>query len=133
MPSAIVSCLILLLISLTACRGRPARPTGVDPSATYVETVKGGLWEYCEIKAAAGSTAGEVICSVVNENGKPLFKEAFLPFDGGALPDAGHLAIAQTRYEKAITLSNGRILLPSSEYDSVRKHILWLQGKSPTY
>jgi hypothetical protein len=69
----------------------------------------------------------------VNGRGAVLYDEQFRPYDDGPPAQATELVIVQGKYDKAVTLQNGRLLLPASEYDLLKRHIDWLQGKRDTY
>jgi hypothetical protein len=58
--------------------------------------------------------------------------EEFLPYDGGTQPTGEELKIATYPLfpgPDRIFLINGRVLLPRSRFDELKKFVDWLNGK----
>ncbi len=113
--------LFSVLLACSAC-SPPTLPTGVAADSAWVESVKGGYWQRCEVSSPDG-----VRCTIWNAKGIVLVDEAFRPIDGGPLPTAAMLAHLRTggpctgAYQ--VCLSDGRILLPISRYDEMKAFI----------
>jgi len=57
----------------------------------------------------------------------------FFPYDGRAGPSAEQLSISTNPTfpgPDRVFLSNGRILLPRSRFDELKKFVDWLEGKA---
>ena len=105
------------------------RPPDVTPEATCVLGAKGVCWwQHCRV-----TTAGQPVhCRIWNKAGLILEDESFLPYDGGAAPTADELKIpADPKFSgpDRIFLANGRVLLPSSRFDELKKFVDWSNGK----
>ena len=119
----------LCTVAWLGCGQTPVRPGSAHPDSVYVETVKAGFWQHCVFDFATRMNR----CTFVNSRGTILYDEQFRPYDDGPPVESRELVIVQGKHDKAITLQNGRLLLPSSEYDLVKRHIDWLLGKRNTY
>jgi hypothetical protein len=111
----IVTGLCLLFFGPLSCSNPdPVRPHHVPSGATFVYSGKTGTWQTCEIKS------GSVFCQIFNEGGVVLFDEKFLPYDGMSITDSNELTISRDGLYPSptrITLTNGRILLPRSQFE----------------
>lgn len=107
----------------TSCRR--SRPPGVPDSAAFVKEAWGGDWQQC--RPQPGPLP--VRCRIWNEKGLPMFDEAFQPCDGGSPPNQDDLQIDIAPKCCAgpdrIFLTNGRILLPHSRFQKLKK---FMQG-----
>jgi hypothetical protein len=105
------------------------RPQDVTPEATCVLAGKAGCWwQHCRATIAGRP----VHCRIWNAGGLILEDEQFLPYDGGAPPTADELKIpvdAKFAGPDRIFLANGRVLLPRSRFDDLKKFVDWLNGK----
>jgi hypothetical protein len=106
------------------------RPEGVPTDAVFVNGAKGvGWWQLC-----TPATLSEVLhCRIWNRGGIILYDEEFLPHDGGKSPTIDELKIPQeTTFPgpDRVFLSNGRVLLPRSRFDELKKFIDRLKGKA---
>jgi hypothetical protein len=108
------------------------RPDGVPVKAVFVNGSKGvGWWQQC-----APATGGQFLhCRIWNREGLVLEDEEFLPYDGGTSPTIDELRIpSDTTFAgpDRIYLSNGRVLLPRSRFDELKKFVDSLNGKAGT-
>ena len=121
---------VLLLCFACDHKSAVVRPADVPQEATYVLGGKlGGWWQQC-----MSATDQAVHCRIWNGAGLVLEDEEFMPYDGGTPPTTDELKIstdpAVPGGPDRIFLSNGRILLPQSRFDELKKFVDWLQGKS---
>jgi hypothetical protein len=119
----------LLLCFACGRRSDVVRPAEVPSDATYVAGGKvGGWWQQC-----SAATGGQPVhCRIWNGAGLILVDEEFLPYDGGAPPAAEELMISADPTfpgPDRIILKNGRVLLPRSRFDELKKFVDWLNGK----
>jgi hypothetical protein len=104
------------------------RPANVPSDASLVDQPKGGLWQRCIFDPGTNTDR----CQIYNWRGGLLYDEAFLPYDGtGAVVQAdlkipGYAALAGPN---RVCLANGRILIPQSRYEDVKRHLDWATGK----
>ena len=128
--SVTFSFLTVLLFVSGGCSRKSSvvRPANVPSEATYVAGAKVGWWQQCE-----PATGGQPVhCRIWNGAGLNLVDEGFLPYDGGPPPKAEELKISSDPTfpgPDRICLSNGRVLLPQSRFDELKKFVDWLNGK----
>jgi hypothetical protein len=120
----------LLLCFACGRKSGVVRPEGVPVDAMFVNGVKGiGWWQQC-----SPAISGQVLdCRIWNRGGLVLEDEEFLPYDGGASPTIDELKISSdTTFAgpDRIYLSNGRVLLPRSRFDELKKFVDSLNGKA---
>jgi len=131
MATAFSKPIVAVLILCSAC-GREsavARPNSVPSDATFVRGAKVGWWQRCT-PAPGGQP---VHCRIWSGAGLVLVDEEFIPYDGGAPPSAEDLRISVEPTfpgPDRIFLANGRVLLPRSRFDELKKFVDWLQGKA---
>ena len=126
------ACAALAAIVCFACARKEdvTRPDGVAADAVVVTGGQlGGWWQQC-----TASTAGQAVrCRIWNRGGLVLHDEEFLPYDGGTAPTADELKIEPNpkfRGGDRIFLVNGRILLPRSRFDGLKKFIDGIPGQA---
>jgi hypothetical protein len=105
------------ILCLFGC-SEPKRPTGVTPGATRVEGAKTGYWQTCSI-----GQGPRVHCTVWNDAGTVLKDETYLPLDEGPTPQEADLQIRAGEICSGpyqVCLTNGRILLPESQFDQLK-------------
>lgn len=114
---------MLLLMFAWGCStgaSTPARPSGVPAQATYVPGGKvGGWWQHC-----VADEHLQAHCSVWNRVGLQLHDEVFLPYDGRPAITQDELSIVsdwEFPGDDRIRLTNGRILLPASRFDELKR------------
>jgi hypothetical protein len=124
-----VTVTVMLLLCFACTRkSEVVRPERVPSDATYVAGGKlGGWWQEC-----TSVTPGQSVhCRIWNGAGRVLEDEDFLPYDGGTAPAADTLRISTDPSVPGgpdrVFLSNGRILLPRSRFDELKKFIDWLK------
>ena len=128
LPSKRVGTVLLVLCSACTYNQDVIRPKSVPANAVFVRGAKIGWWQQC----APSEHDQPAQCRIWNGGGAVLESEAFLPDDGGAPPTAEELKITSDPTfpgPDRIVLSNGRILLPSSRFDELKKFVDWLKGK----
>ena len=104
------------------------RPANVPSDATLVDEPKGGLWQRCILDTGANANR----CQIYNWRGGLLYDEAFLAYDGGGVVAQVYLKIpgySPLSGPDRICLANGRILIPKSRFDQVKRHLEWATGK----
>jgi hypothetical protein len=109
----------LLVAMAVCCLGcsEHKRPSGVALAAVRVEGAKTGYWQVCNTEV------GQVRCTIWNDGGTVLKSEPFLPLDEGPALQRAELQIRASEicigpYE--VCLSNGRILLPESQFEELK-------------
>ena len=111
-----------------SCGSKVVRPANVPADAVFVLGAKVGWWQEC-----TASVGGQPVhCRIWNQGGLILEDEAFLPYDGGAPPKAQDLKIDPNppfSGPDRIYLTNGRILLPESRYNELKRFVDGLEGK----
>ncbi len=137
MTSRMVVLALTALLALGACScnlsDQPMflkyrRPANVPSDAALVDQAKGGLWQHCIYDAGANADR----CQIYNWRGGLLYDEVFLAYDGRGVVAQGDLKIpgyASLSGPDRICLANGRILIPKSRYDEVKRHLDWATGK----
>jgi hypothetical protein len=119
-----------LVCSACARKSDVVRPESVPLEATHVAGGQfNGWWQQC-----TPANAGQAVhCRIWNAGGLGLKDEEFLPYDGGASPTVDELKITPDPTfpgPDRIFLSNGRVLLPRSRFDELKKFVDWLYGKA---
>jgi len=128
---------VLLALSVSSCNlsDQPIflkyrRPANVPSNATLVDQPKGGLWQHCIFDPQTNTDR----CQIYNWRGGLLYDEVFLAYDGtGAVVQAdlripGYAALSGP---DRVCLANGRILIPTSRYEEVKRYLDWVTGKRP--
>ena len=103
----------------------PVRPRGVPIDAVLIMSTKIGWWQHCAIMAEGQG----VQCRIWNGLGLILENEEFLPYDGKVTPRADELRISPDPTfpgPDRIFLTNGRVLLPKSRFERLKKFVDWL-------
>ena len=98
------------------------RPANVPAEASLVDMPKGGVWQHCTFDPAVNTNR----CQIYGWRGTVLYDEIFLPYDGGAAVSSADLMIpryAPTVGDDWICLKNGRILLPKSRFEDIKKFL----------
>lgn len=106
------------------CWRIPARPEQVPPSAVYVPSVKGGYWHACRLDAD-----GQCTCTIHRDNGRTMYDEVFLPYEGRP-PTAARLVISAEGTGDTVKLADGQLLLPKSEFARVKQYWDFRRGKA---
>ncbi len=104
------------------------RPANVPSDATLVDQPKGGLWQHCIFEPETNTDR----CQIYNWRGGLLYDEAFLAYDGAGAVAQVDLKIpgyAALSGPDRVCLANGRILIPRSRYEEVKRHLDWATGK----
>jgi len=104
------------------------RPANVPADATLVDQAKGGVWKCCTFDPQKMVNR----CEIYNWGGHILIDEEFIPYDGGGPVPAAELRIPKyspLAERDTIYLQNGRILLPRSQFERLKKEVDWLKGK----
>ncbi len=137
MTSRMLGLGLAVLLALAACScnlsDQPVflkyrRPANVPSGATLVDQPKGGLWERCVFDAGTHTDR----CQIYNWRGGLLYDEAFLAYDGGGAVAQADLKIpgySALSGPDRVCLANGRILIPESRYEEVKRHLDWATGK----
>lgn len=125
-----VSFFMLGVFSQSSCylRDQPIfveyrRPENVPPDAIYVPGGKGGYWKRCTHE---NQGSPRVHCQVYNWGGGKLWDEEFLPYDGRSPVSEEELRIKKNPrapIDNEIELENGRILLPKSRFDQLKRFL----------
>jgi len=121
---------MLLAVVSCGCVGErpPARPSVVAADAVAVAGSKTVWWQQCTVAEADGSAR----CRIWNAGGLVLYDEIFLPYDERAQLTKAELTIAPEPTfpgPDRIWLSNGRVLLPKSRFEDLKKFVDWLKSK----
>jgi hypothetical protein len=128
---------LAVLLAFTACScnlsDQPVflkyrRPANVLSDATLVDQPKGGLWQRCIFDPGTDTDR----CQIYNWGGALLYDEEFLAYDGNGAVVEGDLKIpgyAPLSGPDRVCLANGRILIPKSRYEEVRRHLDRVTGK----
>lgn len=97
----------------------PKRPSNVPNGAVAVSIPKSNyLWKYCWYEPADTHDH----CRVFNGNGLIVVDDIFDPYDGGPPVQSPELRMDGRRsFGDWVWLENGRILLPRSNFDQVKK------------
>jgi len=107
--------IFLTMATVAACSEPPEvprRPKNVAADAVLVGGAKSWWWIKC---SRSGDTN---TCQAFNREGITLYDERYLPADGGGPVDQKELQIDRDRTQvTAIFLTNGRVLLPSTDFD----------------
>jgi hypothetical protein len=117
-------------IGLVACR--PARPSNVPADSVYVVGPKVGWWQRCWYDPKEDVD----YCQSFNQVGVVLLNEVFLPYDGGKAARQSELEIltdTDLTGPDYVCLKNGRILVPKSHFEQIKRFLDWSTGKSKTY
>jgi hypothetical protein len=98
------------------------RPANVPADASLVDMPKGGVWQHCTFDSAVSANR----CQIYNWGGEVLYDEVFLPYDGG--PPILQADLKIPRYLPSVglgwvCLKNGRILLPKSRFEDLKKFL----------
>lgn len=118
---------VVLLLLLAGCQQwPPERPENVPKSAVFVQSVKGGYWHSCGIDL----TENICYCAIYHDDGRLIFNDVFLPYDGGAPVTENELNITPNGKVDTIKLANGRLLLPKSRFEIVKHYWDDMLGKS---
>jgi hypothetical protein len=129
-PGGLSVVFTLLLCFACGRRSEAIRPAEVPVDATYVTGGKaGGWWQQCTVS----KTTEAAHCRIWNGAGLILENEDFLPYDGGAPPAADDLKVSPDPTfpgPDRIFLTNGRVLLPSSRFNDLKKFVDWLNGNA---
>ena len=102
----------------------PPRPDNVPADSVRIGHRKTSWWIKCWREDDINK------CQVFNSGGEVLYNEIFRPYDGGPVVGEGDLRIDPRRSDvTSIYLENGRILLPTTDFerhkqwiDDIRKH-----------
>jgi hypothetical protein len=104
------------------CATKFARPADVPADAVAVSGSKTVWWQQCTTSAADASTR----CRIWNAVGLVLYDEEFLPYDEHTPINNSELTIATEPAfggSDRIWLANGRVLLPRSRFEDLKKFI----------
>jgi hypothetical protein len=96
----------------------PPRPENVPQDAVRVGGSKGQWWIKCWREGDANK------CHVFNAKGETIYNEEFRPYDGSTTVKDEHLKVDPRRSDvTSIYLDNGRILLPTTDFERHKKGI----------
>jgi hypothetical protein len=131
--TAFPSLLMVATIFLHGCRSvEPQRPSNVPKETVLVGAGKvGGWWQRCTVEPHSGAT----FCSIWNAGGLVLNEGIFVPYDQGPAVTADELQIprvARLPGSDRVCLQNGRILVPRSQFDRMKRFLDWSTGKAAT-
>lgn len=118
-----------LLVAMTGCSRAPVRPQGVPTSSVFVPAAKGGYWHTCRLD----QTDQECRCTIYLGDGRIVYDEVFLPYEGSTPIEEKDLKITPDGTGDTVKLANGRLLLPQSDYKKVKLYWNWRLGKAATY
>jgi hypothetical protein len=108
---------------------QPERPKNVPAAAVLAPGGKvGGWWHYCEFS----QTDDKPHCSIWNAGGLVLYQGVFEPLDRQPLRADELKVVYNPRWgdnAQFICLQNGRVLVPSSDFDRLSEFGEWLEGK----
>jgi hypothetical protein len=124
-----VSVAIIVLLALSGCSRAPRRPEGIPSSSIFVPAAKGGYWQTCRLD----QTVGECRCTIYLGDGRVVYDEVFLPYNGGAQIEEKDLEITPEGTGDTVKLANGRLLLPQSDFEKRKRYWDWRFGKAATY
>lgn len=138
MNRSVLATLVVICLIISGCKlleNQPfllehRRPANVPNDAAFVNQPKGGLWQRCVTET--GNNA--VRCQIYNWGGGLLYDETFVPYDGEGAVLQAELKIpryAPLSGPDRVCLQNGKILIPKSRYDEVKRHLDWATGKRP--
>jgi len=125
----ICSCIpsTVLLLFLAGCQQwPPERPENVPKSAVFVQSVKRGYWHSCGID----QTENICYCTIYLDDGRVVFNDIFLPYDGGGPVAENDLKITPNGTSDTIRLENGRLLLPKTRFKIVKRYWDDMLGKT---
>ena len=105
------------------------RPANIPATATFAPGGKvGGWWHYCQFGAADHLAH----CTIWNAGGLVLCDGVFLPSDQEPLEVRELMVVYNPKWgdnSQFICLKNGRVLVPSSDFERLSRFADWLQGK----
>jgi hypothetical protein len=116
--ACVASCFAILGCKTTL----PKRPNNVPHDSTYVVGANVGWWEHCSYEPAQDVDH----CQIFNFGGTVLSDEIFLPYDGGRAAHQSELRIVSNSNitgPQYVCLSNGRILIPKSDFENQKRAI----------
>ncbi len=126
----LVEALLFLTLYVTGCRH--ARPQNVPIDSVYVNAAYGdGWWQHCSYDG----TQDVDRCQIYNWGGGVIWDEVFLPYDGGAAARVPELLIDNKNRlagPQYVCLTNGRILIPKSDFENQREYLDRRTGKLET-
>jgi hypothetical protein len=114
-------------LALEGCS--PARPRNVPLDAVHVRGGDSDWWERCSYNQADDIDH----CQTFNAGGVTLEDEPYLPYDGDKAANESDLKIdanARLRGPYIICLQNGRILIPTSDFENQKRFLDFATGKS---
>jgi len=125
----IVSIACYLMVG--GCRtAGPARPGNAPPDSVYVVGAYVGWWERCSYEPKEDVNH----CQIFNAGGRVLWDEVFLPYDGGKAAKDSELKIvsdSDIAGPQYVCLTNGRILIPKSDFENQKRAIdFWVKTRS---
>lgn len=114
--------LMLMLLSSAACSlwdDLPPRPASVPADAVRLGGPEASWWVKCSYKSSTN------VCTVFNSGGVVLYQEsAYRPYDEGPPVPEHELRIDPRRSGIGVLyLQNGRILIFSRDFDSLKRGI----------
>jgi hypothetical protein len=117
-----IVCLTAVLLTLLHAQPQDnkERPKNVPSDATLVKFDKDSVWQRCAIEP----TTSFVRCQIFSKKGRTEHDESFFPYDEGPTLEPSELKIAAEDPDAGpdwICLENGRILMPGSRYDYVKR------------
>jgi len=119
-------CLVLLVLTVLASCGRPARPANVPAEAVRIPEPSGiDLWQYCAMRETS------VHCQIFNVGGKILNDDTFVPYRGVAPMSPSDLRIAPSGGTASVNLENGVVLIPQGDYQHIKNFLDWQNGLRP--
>lgn len=136
MNRTVLAAYLALYLAVSGCKlleNQPVllehrRPANVPDDAALVDQPKGGLWQRCVAEKEGNANR----CQIYNWGGALLYDEVFLPYDGGGAVNQVDIKIpryAPLSGPDRVCLQNGRILIPKSRYDEVKRHLDWATGR----
>ena len=107
----------------------PRRPENVPEGATLAPGGKvGGWWHYCKFS----ESDQQAHCTIWNAGGLILYEGVFRSHDGEPLESRDLKVVYNPRWgdpAQFICLQNGRLLIPSSDFERLSKFADWMTGK----
>ena len=89
-----------------------------------------GWWERCSYEPKEDVNH----CQIFNAGGRVLWDEVFLPYDGGKAAKDSELKIvsdSDIAGPQYVCLTNGRILIPKSDFENQKRAIdFWVKTRS---